>query len=104
MSLRHEPFWRLPVCFFQKAAIGFSHRTPRWPFYIIVFFITACYLWTKDNTDYAVFKMNCLDNKRLQQSWLLSRFLLSQEHVPMPRGRSAAKQLNRTLPGQLFEK
>ena len=36
-------------------------------------------------------------NKRLQQSWLSSRFLLSQEHAPMPRGRSAAKQLNRTL-------
>ena len=36
-------------------------------------------------------------NKRLQQSWLSSRFLLSQEHAPMPRYRSAAKQLNRTL-------
>ena len=36
-------------------------------------------------------------NKRLQQSWLSSRFLLTQEHAPMPRYRSAAKQLNRTL-------
>jgi hypothetical protein len=36
-------------------------------------------------------------NKRLQQSWLSSRFLLSQEHAPMPRYRSAARQLDRTL-------
>jgi ornithine carbamoyltransferase len=36
-------------------------------------------------------------NKLLQQTWLLSRFLLTQECLLMPRYRSAAKQLNRTL-------
>jgi hypothetical protein len=36
-------------------------------------------------------------NKRLQQSWLLARFVGAHEQVPMPRYRSAAKQLRRTL-------
>ena len=40
-------------------------------------------------------------NTRLQQTWLLSRFLRAQERVPMPRGRSAAKLLNRSLDGAI---